>query len=198
VINNEGVRILDAVRRMRRFHADVAELLRECEARILAEHWQPVQASDKAGAEKSGVTWSVSKNIEEPDRWLPQFANRAYRRGDKPSLMPFVNVIWDLVYHPALLQEPMVTAGWVDYSPHVAQWTRVGDAPLMHMFLPNRRDNGEFVRIDGAMWQRLPASVRGKLAASRAATMGLPLTSVTRATLGPSVIDPLIQELSTL
>jgi len=113
-----GPDIHEAMLSVRRFHQQVALLLRTADGHMLGERgFKPL-----CGA--SALAYG-SASIHHPDQWMPNLAFRFYTRERSPEIVTFVSAILcprGADSHVRRYTEPLVSAGWVRFAAAPASW----------------------------------------------------------------------------
>lgn len=116
-MNDKGKTIVVAIRSLRKFHADVALLLRTADGPLENAGWKP--CSKKA---PNTATSDGSASINEPHKWMPHYTCRFYENDKRPDIALFISVIMDNLQDPRLVTEPLVSAGYLRYDAEVTNW----------------------------------------------------------------------------
>jgi len=115
----KGETIREAIRSLRKFHGDVALLLRTADGPLGKEEWKWKPCSKKSA---NIATPGGSTSINEPHKWMPSYACRFYENDDRSDVVLFVSVIMDNLDNPDAIKEPLVSAGYISYEKQVTGW----------------------------------------------------------------------------
>jgi len=136
-----GNEILTSLRQSTRFYGDSSLLLRTGEACLAKEGWTSVTGNLAIA--------NLSKSIQYPECWPPYYAFRFFQNDRYKSLLAFLSVVFDLPEDPKLIREPLVIAGWCDFGKgHTPGDKWEYHYATLHLWMPNRRDDGQLSRLD--------------------------------------------------
>ena len=109
---SKGSEILESLRQLQHFHSDCALLLKTGESAMIEAGWK--------SCFRNTAIADLSKSIEFPDYWSPYFAFRFFQNDRYKPLAAFLSIIFDLPDDPKLIEEPLVSAGLLDYGKNAA------------------------------------------------------------------------------
>jgi hypothetical protein len=186
-MNSSGPELLKSLRQVRAFLRDTALLLSEAKRRMGEAGFTPM---------KPTLFWDSSTTIDYPDAWFPQSVVLICNASPADKRVVYADVLWEYLDKPALVREPLVGAGWVDFSPNVADWDRIGNPQHLHLHVPGRVDDGTLVPSGEEELKRLDKVIGSALPVHRAQTLAVPLVDIdTREALIRRVIDPVLNSL---
>lgn len=188
-MNETSRNIVDGFRTLREFCRQVALLLTTADTLMQERGWESRLGSRALGYQ--------SKSIKEPKFWLPSFFGRFYKTQKYAHLLPFISVLIENLKNPKLINEAMITAGWVDYGvgnkcgvwkPWFCRW---------HLWMTDREDDGQLHKQDPRKeWKRWSKSVPEGVV--EGVTFGYPLDVIVSAqALEEKIVERLDRELNT-
>jgi hypothetical protein len=182
-MTQNGINIVKTLRQLRVLYQEIALLLETADGLMARKGWIAVGGTY--------VFAGLSYTLSQPQKWLQQDFFRLYKSHDWKNVLSFISVIVDDVERPALLTEPLLTAGCFDYGSGV-EFDNLPPAfnyslPRWHLKMPNRNDNGNLITDQPGP----------ETAFTRVSTLGLPLLSISDTkTLERKIIIPLLANLS--
>ena len=181
-MTTEGRKVHQAVDQVRTLCAEIALLLSTAEAFLVHADWVPEKVSPAAGG---------STSIDYPRKWVPESVHRFLRHSEHKGLLAFVSVVLENLEQPSLLEEPLVTAGWIDFGDSVPDWW-YPDISRWHLYNPKRSNDGTAnVFTPNENFAR-----KAREEVLRACTLGAPLVAITNAeALEERIIRPLLASL---
>lgn len=181
-MTTEGRNIYQAVDQVRTLCAEIALLLSTAETFLVHADWVPVKVPPAAGG---------STSMEYPRRWVPESVHRFLKHAEHKGLLAFVSVVLENLDQPSLLEEPLVSAGWIDFGDSVPSWW-YPDMSRWHLY--NFKGSS-----DGTANVFTPNEKFGRKAREevhRACTLGVPLVAISNAdALEERIIRPLLASL---
>lgn len=132
LVTSEGKDIYRAVDQVRTLCKEIGLLLQTAETQLGSHGWIMANRAAAAGG---------STSIDFPAKWVPESVHRFMKHERRERLLSFVSVILENLDQPDRLDEPLVTAGWIDFGqtgeslwyPELSRW---------HLYNPNRSDDG--------------------------------------------------------
>ena len=106
-MTEQGKNILIATREIRQLFENVSLLLLTSTDLMTKAGWVPYGNVATAGG---------SQSINFPSYWMPQDVFRFFTHKEKEHLISFVSVIFDDLNDPVAIEEPLISAGWLDYG----------------------------------------------------------------------------------
>lgn len=110
-MTDEGGRILEAIRQVRRLHEDISLLLRTADAAMDESGWKNAKSDSTALHEMS---WGIDK----PRQWMPWEVFRHYRHEDRRGALAAIAVLLD--DGQKTIPEPLVTGTYVEFGDNYA------------------------------------------------------------------------------
>lgn len=189
--SKDGENVIATLSQTRKFLAEVAKLLKTADAAMEARSWST----------KGGQAVKVSKGLNEAYDWLPYFAFRFYENEDQKYLLPFIAVLFDYCDEAIklpTLREPLLTAGWYDYSTGGKIEEYGGYCAVIHVYIDKWKTDGKRLPSNPTMafptksWDRNWVSTL----AVKCWSSALPLMSFACADdLTQRVVDPLLEDI---
>jgi hypothetical protein len=179
--------LIKSLRQVRTFCNDVSLLLREAK--------NPLE-SKGLKLKVAPLFRDTSSDLKSALKWFPPYACCFYQGPSSATWIAYLAVVWDYPDQPELLTEPLVTAGLVDYAPGHPNLTAVqknGNPQFLHLYMPDRVDDGTIVTSSAAMLKKFRSLARGGMANARLTTLAVPLVDIPeRKVLISRVISPLL------
>lgn len=179
-MSEDGKNIVGMLQQLRRLCEELSVLPKTADAMMAEKDWKPVDTY---------AVGSLSYTLVRPRQWLPQEVRRFYITDTFSHYLVFLSVILDDWEKENSLEEPLLTAGLIDYgSGNKAPIQGLTPYARWHLQMPNRNDEGRLISTDGIFW------AKDKVPFSRVSTLGVPLTSITNSEeLKSKVIEPILQ-----
>jgi hypothetical protein len=185
--SKDGENIIATLSQARKFLGEVAKLLRTADAAMEDASWSA----------KVNQAVTVSKSLNDADEWLPYFAFRFYENEDQKHLLPFIAVLFDYYDEDMkvkMLEEPLLTAGWHDYSTGGKIEDHSFYCAVIHVYIREWEADGKGhpsnPRTIFSKWSNM------RTAAERCRSFALPLMSFASADdLTQRVVDPLLEDI---
>ncbi len=106
-MNEKGANMLLAIREVRQLFEDIGLLLRSGEEHMKKAGWTPYNSVAMAGG---------SRNVSSPAYWMPQDVFRFFLHKEEIHVLSFISVIVDDINDPNSMDEPFVSAGWIEFE----------------------------------------------------------------------------------
>jgi len=184
-MNKKGVTILEAIRSLRQFHAEVALLLKTADGPLEEHGWK---LTDDAG---DTATEDSSASVHQPAKWMPRYACRFYENEQLTDKAVFVCVVIDSLDDSACIEEPLLSAGYLQYAKEVTDWHRWYST--LAMWSPE-------IVLDGMPHEFEVARLTKEADIHKVtggAALALPLVQVSTPTeLKQKVVDPLVRTMA--
>ncbi len=106
-MTEEGGRILEAIRQMRRLHEDISLLLRTADAAMGENGWKNAKNDNTA-------LYDMSWSVDRPRQWMPWEVFRFYRSDNLGTVLASIAVLLDDGENS--LSEPLVTGAYFEFG----------------------------------------------------------------------------------
>jgi len=187
--SKDGENIIATLSQTRRFLGEVAKLLQTGDASMRDGSWST----------KANQAVTVSKGLDEADSWIPCLAFRFYENEDHKHLLPFIAVLFDYDDEEIklkTLQEPLLTAGWHDYSSGGKLQDYSFYCAAVHVYIQQWEANGKWKNSDPRTTFPESWTNTRTAAAPKCRSFALPLMSFASAEgLIQRVVDPLLKDI---
>ena len=107
-MNENGINIVNGFRTLRKFCGQVSLLLTTADGLMQELDWRQAAGSTAIA--------DLSKSVHSPDGWLPCYFCRFYEHSEYKHLLVFISVLVEEIEQPELIDQAIVTAGWIDYG----------------------------------------------------------------------------------
>lgn len=177
-----GDGITTALRSTADFFESLANLLQSAAAQMAPAGWKPLNNTALYGG---------SASILNPRQWLPQDAFRLMALAGNTDLLAFISVLLDDYNDPAAVPQPLLSAGWLDFSPGAFDTRYVNTFSRIFLALDDQRADGV---LRPAAPERIDRGQRHGM--SQAWVLALPLVEISSAeVLEQRVVSPLLEGL---
>jgi hypothetical protein len=181
--------VVEGFRELRRFCNDISLLLKEANKMMAESKWQRISNRIK-------VIETVG-DIDKPIYWLPDAFFCFYELATKKNLLSYISIHVDDLQSemPDYVKEPIISAGLLDFGSNrnaVKEWSKRYYVSYLHLWIPDRKDNGEV--FSGDVATIMEDTDDFQLGAVKAATFAHPLEVITNSEiLKEKIVTPLLK-----
>jgi hypothetical protein len=174
-MSEDGKNILKMIKQNKKLFEEMALLLKTSDEQMQKNGWE---------ADGSGAIYDMSKSLNDPQRWLPNYLFRIYFNSEYENILAYVSILLDDdVYggYEDIITEPLITAGYFDYGEgnkveEYQQWFT-----KWYGFWMEKRREDEIIYEDKKNWkkeweERFP---KDDVDFEHYRCFGIPLTSIT-------------------
>ena len=166
-----------AIRSLRKVHEDIALLLRTAEEQMGSQGWRPSEPS---------CMRDTSSNLKTPWKWMPTHVFLFMTNPECRGVLAFVTVILDDPNHLDHVEQPLVSAGWLERPDGKLEGKAEYAYCHCHLRMPGRTDDGRVVTASAD-------ELRDVGQFTRATTLAVPLMSLHNVDdLNSRVVKPLM------
>ena len=127
---------MDVIKYMEQFFREVAQVIQKIDEDMKKEGWEHLY--------RSTVTAGLSKDLGQPDQWLPYWNFRIYSKNRKSNLIKAVSICYD----SDKVEQPIIIAGLVEYKKPRNDWNDYW--AFWYLWL---EDENKSKKLDGTVYQ---------------------------------------------
>ena len=137
-MNDEGAKIVRAIRQIRRLHEDVSLLLRKADDAMREHGWKIAKSDSRA-------LYEASSSIDRPQQWMPWEVYRYYRHDDRPTVLASITVLLDDTQRD--FPEPLVLGSVFEFEDATSAAAHRYWAGAMYRVASKGEPAGEIVEV---------------------------------------------------